>query len=242
MPPVPADYPPVAVSQPQTSRRARLRLITVGGRAVEARMVYHGDRFGPGGRNVYASYRPCVEITRVRTLTGRTYLNTFGGDLLCELLAPFPILPVTHDGSVRIPPQEVRRLVEWVEDPESARLPLPVTTLVAADGARGEAIAAELPEPEFAVSLAVDGDDALRLAGRRQPELVITEAGLPRLDGIQLVRELRRTDATSRAALLLVGAHADDEYALNAGANACLPWPLDASRLRLTVRELLGLA
>jgi CheY-like chemotaxis protein len=231
----------VVLPPPQTSSRARcLRLISVGGRALEARIVHHGDRFGPNNRNVYAGYKPCVEITRVRSLPGRAYLNTFSGDLLGELLAPYPILPVTNDGSIRVPPEEVRRLVEWIDDPNSSRISPPVATLVAAAGGRADAIAAELPEHEFSVSVAADGDDALRLAAQWPPDLVIAETTLERLDGLQLARELRRSNATSRSVYLLVGASADDEYALAAGANACLPWPLEAATLRATLRELLG--
>ena len=48
--------------------------------------------------------------------------------------------------------------------------PLPVAAVVAAAEGRGEAIAAELPEHEFTVAVAVDGDEALRFAGLRQPE------------------------------------------------------------------------
>ena len=218
-----------------------MRLIAVGGRAIEARMVQHGDHFGPNNRAVYASYRPCIEMTRVRTLPGRAYLNTFSSDLLGELLAPYPILPVTNDGSVRIPPEEVRRLVEWIDDPDSVQVATPITTLVAAAAGLGHAIAAELPGHEFAVTVAADGDEALRFAAQQRPALVVAEAGLPRLEGLQLARELRRSGATAGAVVLLVGARADDEFALGAGANACLPWPLEADVFRMMARELFGL-
>jgi CheY-like chemotaxis protein len=238
----PADYRLVAISQPQTSRQPRcLRLIAVGGRGIEVRMVQHGDRFGPNNRAIYQSYRPCVEMTRARTRPGRAYLNTFSSDLLGELLAPYPILPVTNDGSVRIPPEEVRRLVEWVDDPDSFRFATPITTLVAASAGRGDAIAAELPGHEFAVSVAIDGDEALRFTAQRRPALVVAEAGLPRLEGLQLARELRRSAAMASAVVLLVGANADDEFALSAGVNACLPWPLEADAFRTMARELFGL-
>jgi CheY-like chemotaxis protein len=218
-----------------------LRLLTVGGRPIEARMIYHGDAFGPGRRSVYQSYRPCVEMTKVRSLPGSIYLNTFSADLLGALLAPYPTLPMTNDGAVRLPPEEVRRLVEWVDDPEGVRRSIPVPTLVAAGGGRGEAIAAELPAAKFDVVVALDGDEALRLAASHRPELVVAETQLSRIDGFQLARELRRNHALSRVVYLLVGASEDDEHGFTAGANACLPWPLEAADLRSTVGELLNL-
>jgi len=215
--------------------------VSVGGRTVEARLVYHGERFGPGRRNVYQGYRPCVEITRVRALPGSAYLNSFSGELLSELLAPYPTLPLTKDGSFRLPPQEVRRLVEWVEDPDEFQLTMPVGVLVAAADGRADVIATELPEQHYTPEIALDGDQALRIAGERQPEVVIAEATLARVDGYQLARELRRVDATSRAVYVLIGADPHDDEAFLAGANACLPWPLDMAELRTTLAELLGL-
>ena len=58
-----------------------------------------------------------------------------------------------------------------------------------------------------------------------------------RLDGFQLAREVRIDDATSRA---WSAQTPTTSMALTAGANACLPWPLEADALRATVRELLG--
>ena len=205
-------------------------------------MVHHGDRFGPSGRHVYQSYRPSVELGRVRALPGSSYLNCFNGDMLGAFLAPYPVLPITSDGAVRIPPDEVRRLVEWADDQTALRVSLPARTVVAAAEGRGEAIAAELRDERLDVAVAHDGDEALRLAAEQAPALVIAEATLPRIDGFQLARELRRADATARVVYLLVGAYADDEFAFAAGANVCLPWPLDADGLRSTAAELLGLA
>ena len=222
-------------------RGRRLRLLTVGGRPIEARLVHHGDTFGPGLRHVYQGYRPCIEISRVRSLPGNAYLNSLSGELLGKLLAPYPTLPLTSDGSVRIPPEEVHRLVEWVEDPAAFELDLPVGAVVAAGEDRSSTIAAHLPQEQFHAVVATDGETALQLAREYVPSLVIAEADLPGLNGLQLARELRRLDALSTVAYVLLGADEDNEHAFSAGANACLPWPLVGADLRSTVGVLLGL-
>jgi CheY-like chemotaxis protein len=233
---------PSMSSNPGNSHSRRLRLLAVGGRPLEARMINHGDTFGPGQRHVYQGYKPCVEISRVRSLPGSAYLNSLSGELLADLLAPYPMLPVTSDGSVRIPPAEVHRLVEWVDDHEAIRISLPVSTIVAAAGERGQTIAGHLPEKQFEVAVAPDGDTALRIAHERSAQLVIAEEDLPGQNGFQLAREMRRRDSLASAVYVLLGADQDNEHAFAAGANACLPWPLEAADLRSTVGDLLGLA
>lgn len=73
----------------------------------------------------------------------------------------------------------------------------------------------------FSVDTATDGEAALRAARRRRPDLVILDLNLPRLDGLDVARSLRRdgdvpiimltarTEETDRVAGLELGA---DDY------------------------------
>lgn len=63
-------------------------------------------------------------------------------------------------------------------------------------------------------------DEGLRIAAQKQPDLVITDIGLPGRSGLSIITELRALDPVPR--ILVLTAHCTDEYvraALEAGAD-----------------------
>jgi PAS domain S-box-containing protein len=75
----------------------------------------------------------------------------------------------------------------------------------------------------FDVVLAADGVAALELARRREPDLVLADALMPRLDGFQLTLALRQDPRLARVPVILTHTVAPDELDLrmahNVGAN-----------------------
>ena len=53
------------------------------------------------------------------------------------------------------------------------------------------------------VETADDGPTALRLASRSRPRLVITDLRMPAMDGIELIRELRRRETLARVPVII---------------------------------------
>lgn len=79
---------------------------------------------------------------------------------------------------------------------------------------------------------AAGGEDALRMARRRQPDAVVLRPGLPDMPGRELVCRLR--DAAPGAPIVLAarrGQEAEAAAALERGATALVFDPLDASAL-----------
>ena len=72
------------------------------------------------------------------------------------------------------------------------------TVLIADPGEEVVLALTELLQPEFRVLSCRDGAEALALVDREQPELLILELSLPRMDGITLLRELSRRDILPR--------------------------------------------
>lgn len=76
----------------------------------------------------------------------------------------------------------------------------------------------------FSVTAAVDGEEALRLARACIPDAVISDVQMPRMDGFQLVRELRRDPSFDTVPVLLLTEafpEAEDEsFGVRAGADA----------------------
>jgi DNA-binding response OmpR family regulator len=96
-----------------------------------------------------------------------------------------------------------------------------------------------LSEAGFGVTFADDGLQALDLARKLHPTIVITEILVPKLDGLALCRRLKADPATKDIAVLVFSLLAAERRAQDAGADAFLSKPLSAERLKEAVRELL---
>lgn len=64
------------------------------------------------------------------------------------------------------------------------------------------------------VGVATDGQAALESARQAEPDLIVMDVGMPRLDGFQAVRALRRTP--SQAKVVFLSMHESDEYIVEA--------------------------
>lgn len=92
----------------------------------------------------------------------------------------------------------------------------------------------------FTVETATDGYEALVKVGTFRPAVIILDAVLPGLDGVEACRCLRRLPETRDIRILGVTGHPSMAPVLRgAGADACVSKPLDPN---LVVRELERLA
>ena len=90
------------------------------------------------------------------------------------------------------------------------------------------------------VSTARSAAEALALAPVVMPEIVLCDVGLPALDGLRLVAEMRRRLAGPRPLFVAVTAYAsneDQQRAMGAGYDAFLVKPLDAESLARLLRS-----
>ncbi|HLG16371.1 MAG TPA: response regulator [Blastocatellia bacterium] len=93
----------------------------------------------------------------------------------------------------------------------------------------------------YVVVTAADGECALGVAAEQQPDLVITDVKMPRLDGIELTRRLRSDPQTAATPILVITAYGETplKRALAAGASACARKPIVVDELLTTVKALL---
>jgi DNA-binding response OmpR family regulator len=93
------------------------------------------------------------------------------------------------------------------------------------------------------VITARNGDEALKLAVERIPDLAVLDVMMPGLDGYAVTRALRQTDQTSEMPVILLTARAqasDVARGMAAGADDYVRKPFDAGDLRERVERLLG--
>ena len=91
---------------------------------------------------------------------------------------------------------------------------------------------------------AVDGVDGLAKANSGAPvDLVITDVNMPNMDGLTLVRELRRLPQYQGVPLLVLTTEASTEKKQEgraAGATGWIVKPFDPARLLATVQKVLA--
>jgi two-component system, cell cycle response regulator DivK len=73
----------------------------------------------------------------------------------------------------------------------------------------------------FGVETAANGREAVDLAARLQPDIILMDASMPVLDGWQATRELKSDSATRHIPLVALTAHAFDDARQQAKAAGC---------------------
>jgi DNA-binding response OmpR family regulator len=91
----------------------------------------------------------------------------------------------------------------------------------------------------FGVVVARDGDEALRVARRERPDLIVLDLGLPGRDGLDVTRELRRDSNVPIVMLTARTDEADKIVGLELGADDYLTKPFSAKELVARVRAVL---
>jgi two-component system chemotaxis response regulator CheY len=94
-----------------------------------------------------------------------------------------------------------------------------------------------------AVDEAENGRQALALVARAAYDLIITDWNMPEMNGLDLVRELRRAEATRHLPILMVttvSAKDDILAALRAGVNNYVVKPFDAATLQSKIAKVMG--
>jgi len=87
------------------------------------------------------------------------------------------------------------------------------------------------------------GDEALRLAREVKPALAVLDVGMPGLDGIEVLEQIRSDESLAATKVLLLTAKAqesDVRRGYDSGADAYVKKPFSPAELAERVRELLG--
>jgi CheY-like chemotaxis protein len=85
-----------------------------------------------------------------------------------------------------------------------------------------DALSRRLERRGYRIVVAVDGEEAIQLGRSEQPDLVLMDLGLPRVDGLEATRQLKADPTTQRIPIIVLSAHAmtnDRDTALAAGGD-----------------------
>ena len=99
-----------------------------------------------------------------------------------------------------------------------------------------------LKDEGYEVITAADGECALAVASEQKPDLIITDINMPRLNGVELTRQIRLKQETASMPILAITAYGQMTVntAIAAGASACARKPLVITELLPMVKNLLA--
>ena len=104
-----------------------------------------------------------------------------------------------------------------------------------------ESISDLLDEAGFSVRSVTDGEQALDFLATEQPALVISDVQMPRIDGLELLRQFRKQDRRTPVLMMSAEDQASiQDRAMSEGANAFLRKPVSVSLLMRAVHRYLG--
>lgn len=100
-----------------------------------------------------------------------------------------------------------------------------------------------LERADYEVVQANDGEEALRLVKELRPDLAVLDLMMPKLNGYEVIREIRRHEETKAIPVILLTARvqeADVARGFEAGADDYLKKPFSPQELRARVQAILG--
>ncbi len=92
------------------------------------------------------------------------------------------------------------------------------------------------------VLMALDGPTALRIASEQAPDLILLDLMMPRMDGWEVMRQLKESEATRDIPVIIVTGKVDPatrSRILELGASDFVAKPFDVIELRKMIREML---
>ena len=95
----------------------------------------------------------------------------------------------------------------------------------------------------YALLKAIDGEQALDMARRQRPDLIIMDIQLPGMSGLEVTRKLREDAAFDHTPIIGVTAYAmkgDRDRAIESGCDACLSKPVNTREVPELVCEMLS--
>ena len=126
----------------------------------------------------------------------------------------------------------------------SERRPEDLTILVVEDYEDASlAMRLALEDQGYRILEAADGAQAVEVAARERPEVILMDLSLPVLDGLAATERIRADPALRDTVIVAVTAHQEQDYrarALAAGCNAFVTKPVDFAWLKDLLDNLLA--
>jgi len=97
-----------------------------------------------------------------------------------------------------------------------------------------------LTDAGYDVLQGVDGQDGIDVLGDKQVDVIITDINMPKMDGYEVIRHLRRSPVHKVTPILVLTTESDKDkkmLARDAGATGWMVKPFDPENLIATIRK-----
>lgn len=94
----------------------------------------------------------------------------------------------------------------------------------------------------YRVVEAMNGEEAVKLAQRESPHLILMDLSLPVIDGLAATRLIRKLPELESTPIIAVSAHDTSDFqseAIEAGCNSYVTKPIDFTELEVLIAKLL---
>ena len=100
-----------------------------------------------------------------------------------------------------------------------------------------------LGDQGFNVTVVFDGEEALRSYANRRPDMIVADVMMPRLDGFEMAKRIRKSDPLTPIIFLTARSAVDDVvHGFEMGANDYLKKPFGMQELIVRIKAILGRA
>ena len=99
-----------------------------------------------------------------------------------------------------------------------------------------------LKDKGYVLLKAIDGEEALELAVRERPALILMDIQLPKLDGLEVTKKLRENEVFNHTPIIGITAYAmkgDKERVIESGCDVYLSKPIDIHELARLIDAML---
>ena len=100
-----------------------------------------------------------------------------------------------------------------------------------------------LGDQGFNVTVVFDGEEALRAYANRRPDMIVADVMMPKLDGFEMAKRIRKSDPLTPIIFLTARSAVDDVvHGFEMGANDYLKKPFGMQELIVRIKAVLGRA
>ena len=140
-----------------------------------------------------------------------------------------------------LPVETEHREEPVVEAPKTPLRQKDITILVAEDNESNYLLFRSILEKEYWLLHAWDGCEAVELCREHNPQLVIMDINMPRMDGYEAAREIRKfSESVPIIAVTAYVFASDREKIMENGFNGYVAKPIDPAKLGAEIRSMLG--
>ena len=118
----------------------------------------------------------------------------------------------------------------------------PLILIVDDNPANLDILQARLAAHNYEIITAIDGEEGLAMARDKQPDLILLDIMMPKMDGIEVCRQLRADPSLPFMSIIMVTAKADSKdvvAGLEAGGDEYLTKPVDHAALVARIKSML---